>query len=132
MCIIALIRMSACLPMTPVELFKHFAEETRLKSLLLLSANKESANGELCVCELMCALELSQPKISRHLAQLRNAGLVQDRRAGKWVYYRIHPELASWIVELLQLTLQQNRAFVADAQQRLAPATESTNPINCC
>tara|TARA_B100000745_G_scaffold75347_2_gene45574 strand:- start:1153 stop:1524 length:372 start_codon:yes stop_codon:yes gene_type:complete len=123
--------------MTPVELFKHFAEETRLKSLLLLSANKESANsesanGELCVCELMCALELSQPKISRHLAQLRNAGLVQDRRAGKWVYYRIHPELASWIVELLQLTLQQNRAFVADAQQRLAPATESTNPINCC
>ncbi len=61
-------------------------------------------HGELCVCELTHALSLSQPKISRHLGQLRESGLVETRREGRWIYYRIHPELAVWVQAVLRAT----------------------------
>ena len=64
-------------------LFKALADETRLRIVALLS------HGELCVCHLEEALRLSQPKVSRHLATLRAAGVVEDRRDGSWVYYRL-------------------------------------------
>jgi ArsR family transcriptional regulator len=64
-------------------LFKALGEETRLRIVALLS------HGELCVCHLEAALKLSQPKVSRHLATLRAAGVVEDRRDGTWVYYRL-------------------------------------------
>ena len=62
--------------------------------------------GELCVCELTHALELIQPKISRHLASLREMQVVSDRRAGQWIYYSINPSLPAWANELLQATLK--------------------------
>ena len=65
--------------LTPLQLFKNLSDETRLSIILLL---RES--GELCVCELCNTLNESQPKISRHLAMLRESGLLLDRRAGKW------------------------------------------------
>ena len=71
---------------SPAEVFKCLADETRVRATLLIVDQ-----GELCVCELMCALADSQPKISRHLAQLRSAGLLLDRRQGQWVYYRLNP-----------------------------------------
>jgi ArsR family transcriptional regulator len=46
----------------------------------------------------------SQPKISRHLAQLREAGIVSDRRQGIWIYYRLHPALPDWTLEVLAAT----------------------------
>ena len=64
-------------------LFKALGDETRLRIVALL------AHGELCVCHLEEALRLSQPKVSRHLATLRAAGVVADRRDGTWVYYRL-------------------------------------------
>jgi ArsR family transcriptional regulator len=64
-------------------LFKALSDETRLRIVALLS------HGELCVCHLEEALGLSQPKVSRHLAALRSAGVVADRREGTWVYYRL-------------------------------------------
>ena len=64
-------------------LFKALADETRLRIVALL------AHGELCVCHLEEALQLSQPKVSRHLATLRAADVVEDRRDGTWVYYRL-------------------------------------------
>jgi ArsR family transcriptional regulator len=64
-------------------LFKALADETRLRIVALLS------HGELCVCHLEEALQLPQPNVSRHLATLRAAGIVEDRRDGTWVYYRI-------------------------------------------
>lgn len=70
---------------SPAEVFKCLADETRVRATLLIVDQ-----GELCVCELMCALADSQPKISRHLAQLRSAGLLLDRRQGQWVYYRLN------------------------------------------
>ncbi len=62
--------------------------------------------GELCVCELTHALDLIQPKISRHLAALRDTQVVIDKRAGQWIYYRINPKLPAWANELLQATLK--------------------------
>jgi len=65
------------------QLFKALSDETRLRILSLLTA------GELCVCDLMAVLDLPQSTVSRHLAYLRNAGLVEDRRQGVWMYYRL-------------------------------------------
>lgn len=80
-------------------LLRALADQTRLRSLLLLRHE-----GELCVCELTYALGLSQPKISRHLAQLREAGVVVDRREGLWVHYKLNPELPAWAVDVLDAT----------------------------
>jgi len=63
--------------------FKALSDETRLRIIALLS------RGELCVCDLMEILALPQSTVSRHLATLRHAGLVEDRRQGVWMYYRL-------------------------------------------
>jgi ArsR family transcriptional regulator len=68
---------------TASRLFKALGDENRLRVVALLS------HGELCVCHLQAALGLSQPAVSRHMAVLRAAGVVEDRRGGKWVYYRL-------------------------------------------
>ena len=65
-------------------LFGAFADPTRLRILNLLLAAKE-----LCVCDLCAALREIQPKVSRHLALLRRAGLVEVRGDGKWKYYSL-------------------------------------------
>jgi ArsR family transcriptional regulator len=65
-------------------LFKALADETRLKILWLLMGQEE-----LCVCDIMGVLGITQSKASRHLRYLFNAGLVTDRREGLWMYYRI-------------------------------------------
>lgn len=62
---------------------------------------------ELCVCELTYALTASQPKISRHLALMREAGIVEARREGLWMHYRIHPDLPEWCTETLRLVYDQ-------------------------
>ncbi|MFH2008790.1 MAG: metalloregulator ArsR/SmtB family transcription factor [bacterium] len=64
--------------------FKALSDETRLRIMALLSIH-----GELCVCDFEGVLEISQSKSSRHLRYLWNAGLVQNRREGKWMYYRL-------------------------------------------
>lgn len=76
--------------------FKCLANETRLRCLLLLVVR-----DELCVCDMAESLGASQPMISRHLAQLRACELVIDRREGQWVYYRLHPGLERWQLEVL-------------------------------
>ena len=81
------------------QLFKILGDLTRLRVLLLLSRE-----GELCVCELTHALGEIQPKISRHLALLREAGIVLDRRQGQWVYYRMNPKLPGWAHVVLSET----------------------------
>lgn len=86
------------------DLFSALSNEIRLRCLMLMQLE-----GELCVCELTHALELSQPMVSRHLALLRDAGLVSDRRAGQWIYYRIQPELADWVKDILSTTADANR-----------------------
>lgn len=85
---------------TLVRFFKCLSDDTRLRCITLLQ--KE---GKLCVCELTAALELSQPKISRHLAQLRQCGLLRDSREGQWVYYQINPKLPDWAFPILENAL---------------------------
>ncbi len=73
-----------------VKVFKALADEIRLRILGLLQIR------EMCVCEVLVALELTQPTASHHLAILENAGLVKKRKEGKWVFYRVSsPELVS-------------------------------------
>jgi ArsR family transcriptional regulator len=81
------------------QFFKALSDLTRLRMLVLLSRE-----GELCVCELTYALDEIQPKISRHLAQLRELGVVLDRRQGQWIYYRLNPALPAWAREALMAT----------------------------
>ncbi len=64
-------------------LFKALADETRLRIVALLT------HGELCVCHVEAALDLTQPNASRHLGILRNAGIVVTRRKQNWVFYRL-------------------------------------------
>ena len=81
----------------PLQLFKNLADETRLGIVLLLKAR-----GELCVCYLCTALAQSQPKISRHLAMLRESGLLLDRKQGKWVHYRLSPQMPAWAAQVIE------------------------------
>jgi ArsR family transcriptional regulator len=92
------------------------------------------SQGELCVCELTHALELSQPKISRHLAQLRQCGLLLDKRHGQWVYYLINPDLPKWVVDILatSASVVENHELYQIDQNRLH--SMSNRPVNsvCC
>jgi len=81
-------------------IFKALSDETRLRILALLSS------GELCVCDLMAALELPQSTVSRHLAYLRHAGLVADQRRGVWMFYRLNQAIPLGD-ELLRLVLEK-------------------------
>ncbi|MGM0435018.1 MAG: metalloregulator ArsR/SmtB family transcription factor [Pseudomonadota bacterium] len=103
---------------TPEQFFRALSDTTRLNSLLLLEQE-----GRLCVCELVAALELSQPRISRHLSQLRDQGIVRDERRGQWVHYRLSPELPDWARQTLRSVLAfrdlgEHRARLAAMGQR--------------
>lgn len=66
-----------------LRLFKALSDETRLRIIKLLEG------GELCVCDMVAAFDTIQPKVSFHLAVLKQAGLVKDRKEGKWMHYRL-------------------------------------------
>ncbi len=85
-----------CLLDDLVEMFKALADETRLRVF-------ESLIGrELCVCELVDVLEMTQPAVSHHLGILKRVGLVQGRRSGKWMYYSVRLEGIEQFAALLQ------------------------------
>ncbi len=65
-------------------IFKALSEETRLRILKLLE------NGELCVCDITDALNMTQPNISFHLGLLKEAGLIKDRKNGRWIHYSLN------------------------------------------
>lgn len=99
--------------LTPLKLFKNLSEETRLTVVLLLRQA-----GELCVCELSGALAESQPKISRHLAMLRESGLLLDRREGKWIYYRLSPHMPAWAAAIIEQAYLSQQQQVTERVQR--------------
>jgi ArsR family transcriptional regulator len=108
----------------PVQLFKCLADENRLGATLLILLE-----GELCVCELMEALSISQPKISRHLGQLRNYGILNDVRRGHWVYYSISTNLPAWAMDVLTASCQSNQHKTTLFQNNLKAMQ---NRPNCC
>tara|TARA_R100000687_G_scaffold82906_1_gene83780 strand:- start:163 stop:492 length:330 start_codon:yes stop_codon:yes gene_type:complete len=99
---------------SPLAFYKCLSEETRLNSLLLIYEQRE-----LCVCDLTEALGLSQPKISRHLAELRRCRIVIDERRGKWVYYKLHPALPAWASRVLGLTAKAEAGSLSAARARM-------------
>jgi len=80
------------------QVFKALSDETRLRIMGLLIAGEE-----LCVCDIIAALDLPQSTVSRHLAYLRNSGLLEDRRQGVWMYYRLSQDSKKNINYLLDI-----------------------------
>lgn len=77
-------------------MFRAFSDRTRLRILNLLRP------GELCVCDLVRVIGVPQPKVSRHLAYLRKAGLVTSRKEGLWMYYELAPAKSDFHRKLIE------------------------------
>jgi ArsR family transcriptional regulator len=92
-------------------LFHALSDETRLEIIQRL------LSGEKCVCDLTDALDAAQSRLSFHLKTLRDAGIVTDRRAGRWVYYTLDREVFGELDELVR---------------SLKPSRRATLPIECC
>jgi len=94
-----------------VTLFAALADRTRLRLLNLMRG------GEVCVCYFVAILEETQPKVSRHLAYLRRAGVVHARRDGKWIHYSVaHPEdaNAAAVLDATLAAIEGDRQMVRD------------------
>lgn len=123
-------------PLTEMEsLFKALADATRLRILGLLLA------GEVCVCDIHESLKIPQPKASRHLAYLRRTGLVETRREGLWIHYRLgklaDPVLAA-IVDAVRHALTHADTVRRDAERLqkrtgcCVPAPADVVSAACC
>ena len=110
------------------QIFKALGDETRLRIMSLLLDGQE-----LCVCDIMAALDLPQSTVSRHLSYLRNAGLVGDRRQGIWMNYTINKEKtgpASALSDLLSALLSEQDQPTLD--KRLLKKHLATKKIKIC
>ena len=87
-----------------VELFHALADQTRLEIL------EELKDGECCVCELTDTLRAGQSRLSFHLKVLKDAGLIRDRRDGRWMYYSVHIEALDELDELVDSFRQARKA----------------------
>ena len=112
-------------------IFKALSDETRLRILKLLQ------QGELCVCDIVAAFDMIQPKVSFHLATLKAAGLVKDRKEGKWMHYKIDD--SDLFKRLLILSVMEKipDAMLVEDRKRLAKFLRSKAqviPLNevCC
>ena len=95
-------------------MFAAFSDPNRLRLLSLLRT------GERCVCELVAALGIPQPRTSRHMARLRKAGLVRSRRQGYWTYYSLAPargRLHKSLLTCLQACAREDATLCADARR---------------
>lgn len=84
--------------MYQADFFKCLSDPTRLDILKIILERKN-----VCVCEITEILQLSQPKISRHLALMRTLAILLDERKGQWVYYRVNPDLPEWANSILKV-----------------------------
>ncbi len=108
------------------QLFKALSEEIRLRIINLLSS------GELCVCDLVELLDLPQSTVSRHLAYLRNCGLISDRREGVWMYYQLQKDLDDFQQLLLELLQQQLAALPQCLRDRAVLERRTTQKTKTC
>ncbi len=103
--------MSRAKPFDLVRLFAALADPTRLRLLNLMRGR------EVCVCYFVEILQQSQPKVSRHLAYLRSAGVVSARRDGKWMHYsmqRPDDRAAASILDAVLSSLKEDERMLAD------------------
>ena len=95
--------------------FQAVAEETRLAIVGLLSG------GERCVCELQAELGAAQSRLSFHLKKLKDAGVISDRRKGRWIYYRLVPE-----------ALEEMRGVLGELKPQCADSWKLGDGGSCC
>ncbi|WP_417567148.1 metalloregulator ArsR/SmtB family transcription factor [Marinobacter sp.] len=98
----------------PVAVFKALADDFRLAALLMIRSEEQ-----LCVCELTEAFDAPQPKVSRHLATLREVGLLATERRGQWIYYSLHPGIPPWLARVLDETGTKNPGLIENPLARL-------------
>ncbi|WP_329219425.1 metalloregulator ArsR/SmtB family transcription factor [Streptomyces sp. NBC_01485] len=94
--------------------FKALGDPVRLRLLSMIASR---AGGEVCVCDLTPAFDLSQPTISHHLKLLRQAGLIDCERRGTWVYYRALPETLDHLATFLQTSQTSQTSQIAQTSQ---------------
>jgi ArsR family transcriptional regulator, arsenate/arsenite/antimonite-responsive transcriptional repressor len=108
--------------------FKVLADEARLRMLWLLFNHQE-----LCVCDVMAVLEITQSKASRHLRILLNASVLSDRRSGLWIYYTLRPDLDNFARAFLETLRSQlkNRNDAVDLLEKLAARMAQKEQASC-
>ena len=107
-------------------LFKALADRTRLRLISLIG------DSEVCVCFFVAILKVSQPKISRHLAYLRRAGIVAARREGKWMHYRLTEppdEHAARIFREVRAALAEHPELQRDREKLLQVCCATQLPV---
>jgi len=120
-----------------LNIFKALSDETRLRIIKLLE------KGELCVCDITAALDMVQPKVSFHLNTLKGAGLIKDRKAGRWTHYSL--ENADMRKRFLLLTvmegvstdavkddLERLEAFLGNKSTKGTVVSLKANKNRCC
>ncbi|MFY8273347.1 metalloregulator ArsR/SmtB family transcription factor [Pseudoalteromonas sp. SSDWG2] len=113
---------------TSVPLFKALSDDTRLQICLLIAHEQE-----LCVCEFVSALQLSQPKISRHLAVLKDAQIVSTRKDRQWVFYRLNNAMPQWHMDIINTTALNNQQLLESALVRLNKmGARPSRQASCC
>jgi len=109
-----------------LDTFKALSDETRLRILKLLE------HGELCVCDVVAALDMIQPKVSFHLAVLKEAGFIKDKKHGRWIHYKLDDTdifKRSLILSVLERT---SNAAAAEDKKRLERFLKSKNAKTDC
>ncbi len=101
--------------------FKALSDETRLRIVKLLE------KGELCVCDIVAALDIVQPKASFHLGVLKEAGLIKDRKQGKWIHYSLNETDLFKRMLLVSVCEKADGKVMADDQKRLGRFLKSKN-----
>lgn len=112
----------------PTAVFKCFTDDIRLRTLMLTHYH-----GEICVCELMEALEEeSQPKVSRNLAVLKKAGLLVTRKHGQWVFYRLNAALPVWVKSTIAQITGSNLTMIEQDLSRLKKMQNRPDKVSFC
>jgi ArsR family transcriptional regulator len=110
--------------LTPLQLFKTLSDDTRLSIVLLLREM-----GELCVCDIGAALDAPQPKISRHLGMLRDAGVLLDRKEG---HYRLSPQMPAWAARVIEEAWEADRTAARKLASKLTSVNGTADGKSCC
>ena len=114
---------------TLIKVFKSISDITRLRIIKILQEK-----DELCVCEIVQALDISQTRASRNLRILKNAGFVVDRRDGLWIYYSINKEMSNQYHMQINILIKDwlnNEKIVQKDKERLKKINKSTYKNLC-
>ncbi len=104
-------------------IFKALSDGTRLRIVKLLE------QGELCVRDIVAALDMMQPKVSFHLSALKGSGLIKDRKKGKWIHYSLNESDLFKRMLMVQVCERVEGALISEDKNRLARFLKSKNPV---